>query len=190
MLRSDSNQWLGFRQSLEADGAAIGFAPLNLLLDVMEEGYDIAQAVLDINVAICHRDQDDLQVFRRGGKGEKHGHYVVAALTRNQYETAQVKVDSHTGSVSMIILRGAMFAVAVQVRWFREDNEMKHCLEIEMLNKTEVCLEDIRVGSGVPTVRVRSVSHGQRDTTLLPSYLGILGRDREKSRDQGVIYLQ
>ena len=122
MLRSYSNQWLGFSQSLEADGTAIGFAPLDLLLDEMEERYNIAQTVLDINVAVCHRDQDDFQVFRRGGKSEKHGHHIVAALTGNQYEVAKVIVDGHTGSVSMIILRGAMVTVIAQIWYQIKDN--------------------------------------------------------------------
>lgn len=56
MLRSYSNQWLGFSQSLEADGTAIGLAPLDLLLDVMEEGHNVAEAVLDIDVTV--RDGD------------------------------------------------------------------------------------------------------------------------------------
>ena len=122
MLWTNSNQWLGLCQSLEADGAAIGFAPLDLLLDEMEERYNIAQTVLDINVAVCHRDQDDFQIFRRGGKSEKHGHHIVAALTCNQYEAIQVTVDSHTGSVSMIILRGAMVTVIAQIWYQIKDN--------------------------------------------------------------------
>jgi hypothetical protein len=115
MLGPNSDQRLGLCQSLEADGTTIGLAPLDLLLDVMEERHDIAKAVLDIDVTVSNGDQDDLEVFRRGGESEKHGHYIVAALTGNQYEVAKVIVDGHTGSVSMMILRGAMVAIFV---WF------------------------------------------------------------------------
>jgi hypothetical protein len=116
MLRPDSNQRLGLCQSVETDRTAIGFAPLDLLLDVVEEGHDIAEAVLDIDVTVRDGNQDDFEIFRRSGESEKHGHHIIAALTGNQYEVATVIVDGHTGSVSMMILRGAMVAIFV---WFR-----------------------------------------------------------------------
>jgi hypothetical protein len=86
MLRPDSNQRLGLCQSLETDRTAIGFAPLDLFLDVMEEGHNVAKAVVDIDVTVRDGDQDDFEVFWRGGKSEKHGHHIVTALKGYQYE--------------------------------------------------------------------------------------------------------
>lgn len=52
MLRANSDGRFRFLQRFEACTSAFVFSPFDLFLDVVEEGNDIAETVLDINVAV------------------------------------------------------------------------------------------------------------------------------------------
>lgn len=54
MLRANGNEGLGLLQGLKPCVSPLSLSPFHFLLDMMEEGDDIAQAILNIDVAICY----------------------------------------------------------------------------------------------------------------------------------------
>jgi len=80
MFRPYSHQRLILAQSIEAETPALTSPPLDLLLDVIEERDDIAEAVLNTHVAVCHGDEQDLELFGECGSSEEQGKDVIDAL--------------------------------------------------------------------------------------------------------------
>lgn len=81
MLRTQRHRWLrSLDQSLESSLQALCFAPFNLLLNMIEERHDIAETVLNVNVAVSDGDEQDLDFLWQGREGEKDGEDVVDAL--------------------------------------------------------------------------------------------------------------
>jgi hypothetical protein len=114
MFRSNRHQWFRLGQSLEAQRTAIGFTPLDFLLDVVEQRHDVLKAVLNINVAVSDRDQDDFEILRRSCESQEHSHDIVASLADGQrwFMEPWIGMDMYAGS---------------EAYWVSVDDELTRC---------------------------------------------------------------
>jgi len=55
--------------------------PRLFLLQDVEEGNNVPQTVVELDVAVGDRDQQDLELLRRGTEGQKHSNNIVDAWT-------------------------------------------------------------------------------------------------------------
>lgn len=80
MFRPDCDQRLLLEQRLKTNITTLGFAPPDLLFDVMEERNDVPQAIVNVNVAISDRYEQDLELLRKCRQGQKQCNYIVTTL--------------------------------------------------------------------------------------------------------------
>lgn len=81
MLRAQRHHRLrALRQCLKPGLQALRFAPLDLLLHVVEQGDDIAKTVLDVDIAVGDGDEQDLEFLGQSGECKKDREDVVDAL--------------------------------------------------------------------------------------------------------------
>lgn len=63
MLWPNGDKGLAFLKRLKSYVFALSFSPSNLVLYMVKERHDVAKAVLDIDVAVCYRDEEDFQLL-------------------------------------------------------------------------------------------------------------------------------
>lgn len=120
MLRPQRHDRPGaLEQGLESRLQTLRFTPLDLLFHVVEQRHDIAQAILDVDVAVGHGDEQNLQFLGQGGEGEEDCEDVVDALDacqskeRNNGTLLELPLVLLTGSVSMMIFRAILLSFEV-----------------------------------------------------------------------------
>ena len=68
LLRSNSYQRLSLPKRIEARRVSLRLSPFNLLLDVMEQRNHISETIFNVNVSVCNRNKQDLQLLGRSRK--------------------------------------------------------------------------------------------------------------------------
>lgn len=73
MIRSHSNNRFRIPHRVETGLATNAPPPRDLLLDMVEEGYDVPETALDVDVAVGGGDEQDFEFGGEGGAGEEYG---------------------------------------------------------------------------------------------------------------------
>lgn len=95
LFRSNSYHRLGLSKRIETRRVTLRLSPFDLLLDVMEQRNHISKTIFNVNVSVCDRDKQDLQLLGRSRERQQKGEDIIDALRLSVMRRQSIFGDSH-----------------------------------------------------------------------------------------------